>query len=155
MFCKNKKMCYYKSVNKFARCIMFIFFANKYYKKWEEVMNQFLVNMTTLMMSRGMLAEEYQWEGKWEWVGKIINAVNILLYPLLVIVGAAGMIYAIVIGVQMARADSTEKREEAKKRLINVIVGLAIIIGLILFFKLFIEVILPAFVAPNQGAAEV
>ena len=116
-------------------------------------MNQFLVNMTTYMMGRGMLG--YEFSGQWGWVGKIIDAVNIILYPLLVIVGAAGMIYAIVIGVQMARADSTEKREEAKKRLINVIVGLAIIIALILFFKLFIEYILPAFVDPNTGAKEI
>ena len=115
-------------------------------------MNQFLVNMTTMMMGRGALLAEYKWEEPWTWVGNVINAINTLLYPLLVIVGAAGMIYAVVIGVQMARADSTEKREEAKKRLINVIVGLAIIIALILFFKLFIDVILPAFVSPESGA---
>ena len=131
---------------------MFIFFANKYLKNWEEVMNQFLVNMTTLMMSRGMLG--VTWSDQWGWVGRIVDAVNTLLYPALVVVGAGGMIYSIVIGVQMARADSTEKREEAKKRLVNVIVGLAIIIGLILFFKLFIDVILPAFVSPESGAKE-
>ena len=132
---------------------MFIFFANKYYKKWEEVMNQFLVNMTTYMMGRGSLGVKLP-EG-WEWVESILNAITTLLYPLLVIVGAAGMIYAVVIGVQMARADSTEKREEAKKRLINVIVGLAIIIALILFFKLFIDVILPAFINPDTGIKDI
>ena len=82
---------------------------------------------------------------KFTWVEEVVNAIDTLLYPLLVIVGAAGMIYAIVLGVNMARADSTEKREEAKKRLINVVVGLAIIIALILFFKLFINTILPLF----------
>ena len=87
---------------------------------------------------------------QWDWVNKIVDAVNTLLYPLLIVVGAAGMIYAVIIGVNMARADSAEKREEAKKKLINVIVGLAITIGLILFFKLFIEVILPAFI--DNGA---
>ena len=61
----------------------------------------------------------------------------------LTIVGAAGMIYAIILGVNMARADSTEKREEAKKRLINVIVGVAIMVALILLCVLFIEAILP------------
>ena len=112
-------------------------------------MNQFLVNMTTMMMGRSTLVVELP-DG-WGWVESILNAITTLLYPLLVIVGAAGMIYAVVIGVQMARADSTEKREEAKKRLINVIVGLAIIIALILFFKLFIDVILPAFINPKTG----
>lgn len=111
-------------------------------------MNTLLTKLTTYLLSgKGMLANsDFDFSESWGWVGTIVDAINTLLYPLLVIVGAAGMIYAIVIGVQMARADSTEKREEAKKRLINVIVGLAIAIGLILFFKLFIEVILPNFV---------
>lgn len=81
----------------------------------------------------------------WEWVENIVNAIDTLLWPLLIIVGAAGTIYAVIIGVNMARADSAEKREESKKRLINVIVGIAITIALILFFKLFISTILPAF----------
>lgn len=111
-------------------------------------MNLFLTKMATYLLgSRSMLGVDLPEE--WGWVKTIVEAINTLLYPLLVVVGAAGMIYAVVIGVQMARADSTEKREEAKKRLINVIVGLAITIALILFFKLFIEVILPAFITPS------
>lgn len=83
---------------------------------------------------------------KFGWVKDVVDAVYYVIVPLLVVVGAAGMIYAIVLGVQMARADSTEKREEMKKRLINVIVGLAIAIGLILFFILFINFIVPALI---------
>ena len=113
-------------------------------------MNLFLTKLATYMLSGKQLLLDLP-EG-WEWVEQIVNAVDTLLYPLLVVVGAAGMIYAVVIGVQMARADSTEKREEAKKKLINVIVGLAIIIALILFFKLFINTILPAFIKPNAEA---
>ncbi|MDD3397237.1 MAG: hypothetical protein PHR96_01685 [Clostridia bacterium] len=88
--------------------------------------------------------------GSWGWVATVVEAINQVLWPILIVVGAAGSIYAVIIGVNMARADSTEKREEAKKRLVNVIVGLAIIIALILFFQLFITVILPAFFAGGQ-----
>ena len=91
------------------------------------------------------MADDLNLPAGWEWVEDIVNAINTLLWPLLIIVGAAGSIYAIIIGVNMARADSAEKREEAKKKLINVIVGLAVTIALILFFKLFISTILPAF----------
>lgn len=91
------------------------------------------------------MADNLNLPESWGWVGDIVEAINTLLWPLLIVVGAAGMIYAVIIGVNMARADSAEKREESKKRLINVIVGLAIMIALILFFKLFITVILPAF----------
>ena len=69
---------------------------------------------------------------------------------MLIVVGAAGIIYAVILGVNMARADSTEKREEAKKRLINVIIGLAVMIGLILFFVLFIKFVIPAFFPQSE-----
>ena len=90
----------------------------------------------------GEASDTYQ---RFSWLIQVVDAVSYVLIPLLIVVGAAGMIYAIILGVNMARADSTEKREEAKKRLINVIVGLAIMIGLILFFILFIKFIIPAF----------
>ena len=80
----------------------------------------------------------------WQWVWTIVDAIKSVLWPMLIVVCAAGMIYGVILGVNMARADSTDKREEAKKRLINVLVGLAIIVALILFFQLCINVILPA-----------
>ena len=91
---------------------------------------------------------------KFGWVIDVVDAVSYVLIPLLIVVGAAGTIYAVVLGVNMARADSTEKREEAKKRLINVIVGLAIMIGLILFFILFIKLIVPGFFPDPELAGQ-
>ena len=84
-----------------------------------------------------------QWE-KFSWIYQITDAMDMILWPLLIIVASAGSIYAVVLGVNMARADSTEKREEAKKRLVNVLIGIGIIIGLILFLKLAVSVIFPA-----------
>lgn len=86
----------------------------------------------------GLMFEEAE-AASWDWIDTIVSAINTVLWPILIVVGAAGMLYAVVIGVNMARADSTEKREEAKKRLVNVIVGLAIIVALILFFQLLIS----------------
>lgn len=88
--------------------------------------------------------------GDFEWVGDIVGVINEILAPLLIIVIAAGSIYAVVLGVNMARADSPEKREEAKKRVINVLIGMAIIVGLILLLKLFMSTILPQFI-PTEG----
>ncbi len=87
---------------------------------------------------------------KFGWVIDVVDSISYVLIPLLIIVGAAGIIYAVILGVNMARADSTERREEAKKRLINVIVALAIMIGLILFFVLFIKFIVPAFFPASE-----
>ena len=100
------------------------------------------------LLSTLMFAEEQS--ADWSWVWTVVNAIKLVLWPILIVVCAAGMIYAIILGVNMARADSTDKREEAKKRLINVLVGLAIIVALILFFQLCIDVILPAVVPEWQ-----
>lgn len=75
----------------------------------------------------------------------VVKTVKDVLIPILSILGAAGMIWAIVLGVNMARADSTEKREEAKKRLISLIVGVVIMIALIFFFLFGFQPLLEAF----------
>ncbi|MGN0748295.1 MAG: hypothetical protein ACI4L1_01265 [Christensenellales bacterium] len=73
-------------------------------------------------------------QSKYGWVKTIINTVNTILVPILAIVAAAGIIWAIVLGVNMARADSTDKREECKKRLIFLIIGIVVLVVLIIFF---------------------
>ena len=90
-----------------------------------------------MKMSGGFLGlqwQDFKDHKEWGWVYEIVNAVYTILVPVLAVVAAAGVVWAIVLGVQMARADSTEKREEAKKRLIGLIVGIAIMVVLIIFF---------------------
>ena len=101
-----------------------------------------IMNLFTKVMTM-MLAEGDADLGQFNWVYSVRDAVNTILWPILIVVIAAGSIYAIVLGVNMARADSTEKREEAKKRVVNVIVAMAIVVGLILLLQLFLNVILP------------
>ena len=96
-----------------------------------------------------MFADEAN--GTWPWVQTLFDAVKTVLWPALILVCAAGMIYSIILGVNMARADSTEKREEAKKRLINVLIGIAITVALILFFELLVTVILPSLLPGLQS----
>lgn len=91
--------------------------------------------------------------GKFNWVYSITNAISDILWPILIVVAAAGTIYAIVLGVNMARADSTEKREEAKKRVINVLVGMIIIVAIILLLQLFVNTILPNWIG-NPGETQ-
>lgn len=111
-----------------------------------------LVNLANIVMRNSFVLAttekpdnwtDEQWE-KFSWIYQITDAMDMILWPLLIIVASAGSIYAVVLGVNMARADSTEKREEAKKRLVNVLIGIGIIIGLILFLKLAVSVIFPA-----------
>lgn len=67
----------------------------------------------------------------------IAELVGEILVPLLIVIGAAGSLYAIVLGVQYSKAESSEKREEAKKRLINALIGIIVLIILFVVLILF------------------
>lgn len=67
----------------------------------------------------------------------IIKILDAMLWPILILVGTAGSIYAIVLGVNFSKAESADKREEAKKRMINAIIGLVVTIILLILLKLF------------------
>ena len=68
-----------------------------------------------------------------DWQTIVTNAVSKILVPILVIGCSVGMVWAIVIGIKMMKADSKDQREEAKAKLINIaisIVAIAVLIGL-------------------------
>ena len=89
-------------------------------------------------LAAGTGYEQYKDDAKWGWVYTLCNALESLLTPILIIVATAGLIYAVVLGVNLARADSADKQQEAKKRMIYAIVGLVSIVVLILLLKLFV-----------------
>lgn len=127
----------------------------------------FQIANTIMRMSAGFLGANKEFWEKWYnkplteaqvteldasygWVVTVYNTVMTILVPILAIVGAAGILWAIVLGVQMARADSTDKREEAKKRLIGLIVGIVILVVLIIFFTTLFPMILSSLITlPN------
>lgn len=66
----------------------------------------------------------------------VIQILNWTVWPILSILGAVGIIYGIVIGVRMAKADSAQEREEAKKKLITACVGVALIFVIMVVFPI-------------------
>lgn len=64
-------------------------------------------------------------------LGAQINEIlGTIVGPILIALGGAGAIYIIVLGVQFAKSESDEKRNEAKKRMINLAIGVVLILGL-------------------------
>ena len=93
-------------------------------------------------------------QSKYGWVKTIINSINTILVPILAIVAAAGIIWSIVLGVNMARADSTDKREESKKRLIFLIIGIVVLVVLIIFFTTLFPLIIKSTVGITPTVPE-
>lgn len=60
------------------------------------------------------------------WLEIILNAIINIINPILILVAVAGIVYAIVVGVKFAKADEKNERDEAKQKLIYVIVGIVV-----------------------------
>ena len=74
-----------------------------------------------------------------EILSRINKILDNILAPLLIVMASVGMVFAIFLGIKLARANNAEEREEAKKRVIYTIVGIAICVALIIIFKLFAQ----------------
>ena len=66
----------------------------------------------------------------------IVSLINSLMEPLLLIVGALGSIYCVILGVKYAKAEEPQDREKAKGALKNAVVGFVLIFVLILALNL-------------------
>ena len=66
----------------------------------------------------------------------IISLLNSILTPLLGIVGAAGAIYCVILGVKFAKAEEPQDREKAKSALKNAIIGFVLIFVLLVALKI-------------------
>ena len=82
---------------------------------------------------------------KFGWINYIYQYLEPVLWAIMAIVGAAGAIYAIVLGVNLARAEDQSKRDEAKKRLITTLVAVGITIALVIFLNTLLPYIISAF----------
>jgi len=112
--------------------------------------------MSNLLFKLAMLgAEATNWgnNGEWNWVRDIVNFLNTLLPYVLIVVATAGTIYAVVLGVKMAKAEDAGAREEAKKRIINFVIALAVTILLIILLNLFVKY-LPNWIGISVPGAE-
>ena len=71
-----------------------------------------------------------------EVVAPIVSLLNSLMGPLLAIVGAAGALYCVVLGVKFAKAEEPQEQQKAKGTLKNAIIGFVLIFVLILALNL-------------------
>ncbi|MGN1201158.1 MAG: Mbov_0395 family pilin-like conjugal transfer protein [Candidatus Caccovivens sp.] len=108
-------------------------------------MNLLTSLMNEVITSWNDLLKDLSGTGFENWLPGLMNTLSTVLWVLLALVGAAGGIYALYVGIKMARADSAEQREENKKRLINIVISIVVVIVLILFFNTFLPMILGAF----------
>ena len=80
--------------------------------------------MSTIL---SMLADE-------TWVSDLTAALKKVITPILVLLAAAGVMYAVVVGIRFVKADDKSARDEAKQKLITVLIGIGVTLVLISLF---------------------
>lgn len=83
-------------------------------------------------------------------VAPIVSLLENILGPMLLIVGAVGSLYCVILGVKYAKAEEPQDREKAKGALKNAIIGFVLIFVLILALKL-LTPIMTQWVKDNGG----
>ena len=92
-----------------------------------------------ILMKMGMLLDAAADTGKNDPAGvtnsvlkSVIGYVNSILAAIIGVAVAIATVYAIVVGVRMAKANNAEEREEAKKKVIYTVLGIAVAVALML-----------------------
>jgi len=84
-----------------------------------------------------------EYGGAPQWVQNILAPIftilDWLLPVIMIVLGIAGIIFAIVLGVNYAKAENADEKDAAKKRLINAVVGIVITIVAIALIFVFIK----------------
>ncbi len=73
-------------------------------------------------------------------VQPIVDLIDGLLIPLMMIVMSVGTLYCVVLGIKFAKAEEPQDREKAKGALKNAIIGFVLIFVLILGMNLMMPV---------------
>lgn len=108
-------------------------------------MTLLLTKLAALVLNLGGLgglfydSKQFASGSSFEWLGPIAKFLDDALIPVVIVVGALGAIWIIVLGVNLARAESSDKATEAKKRLINVIIAILAVIILIFLLAFFVS----------------
>lgn len=84
-------------------------------------------------------ATDQEWTTEDEDFNEIVEGFKVFCLVLLIVIPAGGTIYAIAIGVNMAKADGDDKRREMKKRLTNAIIGLVLVFVLMGILFLYLD----------------
>ena len=66
----------------------------------------------------------------------VVAMIDELMVPIIIVLGIFGVVYGITLGVMYSRAESTEKRDEYKKRLINGGIGIVVTLILLIIMKI-------------------
>ncbi len=101
--------------------------------KEEKIMFQTLLTNVSLMVLSNASSIDVDLQ---KVANPIVDLFNSVLTPLIMIVGALGAIWCVLLGVKLAKADEPQEREKARMALKNAIAGYLLIFILVVVLRL-------------------
>ena len=86
----------------------------------------------------------YTYYGNFSWLNGVYNVLPNILWAIMAVTGAAGVVYSVILGVNLAKSETEDKRKTAATRIKNTIIGVAVLIIIIIFVNLLLPMILHA-----------
>lgn len=86
----------------------------------------------------------YVYSGNLAWLNDVYSVLPDILWAMLAVLGGAGAVYAIFLGVNLAKSESDDKRKAAANRIKNTIIGIGVLLILVLLVNIFLPMILAA-----------
>lgn len=91
----------------------------------------------------------YVYYGSFSWLNDVYKVLPNILWSIMAVAGAAGVVYSIVLGVNLAKSETEDKRKTAATRIKNTVIGVAVLIIIIVFINVVLPEILHA-AFPNE-----
>ena len=105
-------------------------------KRYGVKKGEFIMNINALMFIANSSATTSGNNPFSEIAAPIIDLLNMVTTPALLIVGALGAIFCILLGVKYAKAEEPQDREKAKHSLKNAIIGFVLIFVLLVALQI-------------------
>lgn len=99
-------------------------------------------NLISLLNNYKFFRSEWVFQGGYSWLNDVYNTLPTILWIILAAVGSAGVVYSVILGINLAKSDSEDKRKTASTRLKNTIIGVSVLIVLVLVINILIPYIL-------------
>ena len=100
--------------------------------------------MRGLLLAYVIGGKAYKFLGDYAWLNDVYDTLPTILYCILALVGGAGAVYSVILGINLAKSESEDARKKAISRLVNTLTGVAVLLFLVLFVNILLPIILKA-----------
>ncbi len=97
-----------------------------------------------IMISNLLSTLDFRFLGPYSWLNDVYDTLPYILYAILALIGGVGVVYSIILGINLAKSESDDARKKAVERLKNTIIGVAVLLVLVLFINVLLPLILKA-----------